>query len=74
MSATQRQKFQTEDVKSVQKPVVSSDWTKENLHCFSYCLQMTDKRRKATKVKFKHDESITKQSILWNTFFSRGST
>ena len=25
---------------------------------------MTDKRQKATKVKYKHDESITKQSIF----------
>ena len=30
----------------------------------SYCLRMTDKRKKATKVKYKHDESITKQSIF----------
>ena len=33
------------------------------LHCFRYCLRMTDKRQKATKVKFKRDESVTKQSI-----------
>ena len=34
------------------------------LHCFSFCLRMTDKRQKATKVKFKCDESVTKQSIF----------
>ena len=33
------------------------------LHCFRYCVRMTDKRQKATKVKFKRDESVTKQSI-----------
>ena len=35
MSATQRQKFQTEDVKSVWKPVITADWTKEKLHCLA---------------------------------------
>ena len=30
------------------------------LHCFSFCLWMTDKRQKATKVKCKRGESITK--------------
>ena len=33
--------------------------------CFSYCLRMTDKRQKATKVKCKREESLTKQSIFW---------
>ena len=63
-SATQRQKFHTDDVKSVQNPVRSADWSMEKLHCFSYCLQMTDKRQKAKKVKCKHEESLTKQSIF----------
>ena len=63
-SATQRQKFHTDDVQSVQNPVRSADWSTERLHCFSYCLQMTDKRQTATKVKFKRDESLTKQSIF----------
>ena len=63
-SATQRQKFHTDDVKSVQNPVRSADWSTEQLHCFSYCLQMTDKRQKAKEVKCKHEESLTKQSIF----------
>ena len=58
-SATQRQKFHTDDVKSVQNPVRSADWSTGQLHCFSYCLQMTDKRQKAKKVKCKHEESLT---------------
>ena len=63
-SATQRQKFHTDDVKSVQNPVRSADWSTEQLHCSSYCLRMTDKRQKATKVKCKREESLTKQSIF----------
>ena len=31
---------------------------------FRYCLLVTDKEQKATKLKCKHDESITKQSIF----------
>ena len=50
--------------KSVQNPVRSADWSTEQLHCFSYCLQMTDKIQKATKVKCKREESLTKQSIF----------
>ena len=46
-----RQKFHTDDVKSVRNPVRSPDWSREQLHYFSYCLRMTDKRQKATKVK-----------------------
>ena len=56
-SATQRQKFHTDDVKSVRYPVRSADW-------FSYCLQMTDKRQKATKEKCRREESLTKQTIF----------
>ena len=63
-SATQRQKFHTDDVKSVRNPVRSTDWSTEQLHCFGYCLRMTDKRQKATKVKCKCEESLTKQSIF----------
>ena len=62
--ATQRQKFHTDDVKSVRNPVRSADWATEYLHCLSYCLRMTDKRQKATKVKCKRQESLTKQSII----------
>ena len=63
-SATQRQKFHTDDVKTVRNPVRSADWSTEKLHYFSYCLRMTDKRQKATKVKCKREESLTKQSVF----------
>ena len=62
-SATQRQKFH-DDVKSVRNPVRRADWSTEQLHCFGYCLRMTDKRQKATKVKCKREESLTKQLIF----------
>ena len=62
--ATQRQKFQTDEVKSVRNPVRSADWSTEWLQCFSCCLRMTDKKQKATKVKCKREESLTKQSIF----------
>ena len=66
-SATQRWKFLTDDVKSVRNPVRSvirsADWSTEWFYCF--CLRMTDmKRQKATKIKCKKDESLTKQSKL----------
>ena len=41
-----------------------ADWSTQQLHCFSYCLLMTDKKQKATKVKCKREESLTKQSIF----------
>ena len=63
-SATQRQKFHTDDVKSVRNPVRSDDWLTEQLHCFSYCLRVTDKNQKATLVKCKREESVTKQLIF----------
>ena len=63
-SATQRQKFHTDDIKSVRNPVRSADWSMEQSHCFSYCLRMTDKRHEATKVKCKREESLTKQPIF----------
>ena len=44
-SGTQQQKFHNDDVKSVQNPVRSADWSTEQLHCFSYCLRMTDKTK-----------------------------
>ena len=64
---TQRQKFHTDDVKSVQNPVTSADRSTEQLHCFaivSYCLRMTDNRQKSTKVKCNCEEFLTKQSIF----------
>ena len=53
--------------KSVWNPVRSAGWSTEKLHCFSYCLRLTvltDKRQKATEVKCKCEESLTKQSIF----------
>ena len=52
---TQQQNFYTDEVKSVWNPVINADWTMELLCCFSYYLR--------TK-KHKHNESMTKQSIL----------
>ena len=63
-SATQRQKFNTDDAKSVRNPVRSANWSTEQFHCFSYCLRMTDKRQKTAKVKCKREESQTKQPIF----------
>ena len=63
-SATQRQKFHTDDAKCVRNPVRSTNWLTEQFHCFSYCLQMTDKRQKAAKVNCKCDDSLTKQPIF----------
>ena len=60
-SATKEQKFHSDDVKSVRNPVRSADWSTTEIHCFSYYLQMTVKRQKATKVKCKCNESLTKQ-------------
>ena len=67
LSAIQRQKFHPDDVKSVRNPVRSAGWSTEKLHCFSDCLRMTvltDKRQKATEVKCKCEESLTKQSTF----------
>ena len=63
-SITERQKFHTDDAKSVRNPVRSADWSTESFHCSSYCLRMTDKRQKEAKVKCKRAESPTKQSIF----------
>ena len=49
-SATQRQKFHTDDAKSVRNPVRSANWSTEKFHCFSYCLRMTDKRPQRSNV------------------------
>ena len=49
-----------------------SGWSTEKLHCSSFCLRMIDKRQKATKVKCKSEESLTKQvNICGNIVFSR---
>ena len=53
MSATHRQKFHTDDAKSVRNPVRSAKLVSGVVfHCFSYCLRMTDKSQKAAKVKW----------------------
>ena len=62
--ASAEEHLRTDDVNSVRNPVRRADWSTEQLHCFSYCLRMTDKRQKATKVKCKREESPTKQSIF----------
>ena len=43
-SATPRHKFHADDGKSVRNPIRRADWSTEQLHCFSYCLRMTEKR------------------------------
>ena len=63
-SVTQRQKLNSDDVKSDRNRVTSADWSTEKSHCFSYCLQMIDKRQKATRVKCKRNEYTTKRSIF----------
>ena len=63
-SAPQRQKFHTDDVKSVRNQVRSSDWSTWELYCFSYCLRTTDMRQTVKEVKCNRDESTTKQSIF----------
>ena len=46
-SATQRQKFHTNDAKSVQNPVRSANWLTELFHCSSLLLFTND--RQSTK-------------------------
>ena len=70
-SVTQRQKFHTDDVKSVRNPVRSADWSTEQLHCVSYCLRMTDKRPQRSIVNAKNLEQNSQ--YLWNILFSRRS-
>ena len=64
LASRERQKFHTDDVKSVENLVRNSDWLTQQLYCFTCCLPMTDKRQKATKVKCKRGKSTTKQSIF----------
>ena len=63
-SVTQQQKFHTNDVKSDRNPVIKRWLDNRVLNFFSYCLQMTDERKKDTKVKCKCNESIIKQSTF----------
>ena len=48
-SATQCQKFHTDDAKSVQNPVRSANWLTELFHCFRHCLTK-DKRPQRSNV------------------------
>ena len=63
----------SDDVKSVRNPVRSSDWSAEWLHCFRYCLRMTDKSHKATKVNLNAKNLQQNSQYLWNIVFSRRS-
>ena len=71
MSATQRQKFHTDDTESVQNPVRRADWSTEKLHCFSNYLQMTDKRPQRSNVNAKN--LYQNSQYFWNIVFSRRS-
>ena len=62
MSASQWQKCHIDDIKSVQNLVRNSHWSKYYFYSFCYCLRITDKTQKITKVKCKYDKSTTKQS------------
>ena len=55
-SATQRQKFHTDDVKSVQNPVRSADWSTQQLHFLAivYEWQTKDKRPQRSNVNAKN--------------------
>lgn len=73
-SLPQWQKFHTDEVKFVQNLTrieLWSNWSMQELNCFSYCLRMTAKDKSPQKVKCKYDESTSKQSILylWKIFF-----
>ena len=63
-SAPQRQKFHSDDVKSVQNLVRSSDWSTWQLYCFRCCFRTADKRQTTTNVKRNRDKFTTKESIF----------
>ena len=58
---TQQQNFHTDDVKSVQN---GQELLLVNVVVILFYLLFRNDRQKATKVKCKCDESITKQSIF----------
>ena len=67
-SVTQRQKFHTDDVKSVLNQVSrSTDWSTELIHYFSYCWQTNDKRPQRLNVNV-----MNLSQYLWN-LASKGS-
>ena len=71
LASRERQKFHTDDVKSVENLVRNSDWLTQELYCFTYCLPMTDKRQKATKVKCNVMNLLQKSQYSWNLLFFR---
>ena len=64
-SATQRQKFHTNDIKSVWNLVWSSDWSTYQLYCFNDCLRMT------TKDKRPQSPSVNVMNLLQNSQYSQ---
>ena len=60
-SAPQRQKFHTDDVKSIRNLPRSS------IYCFSYCLRKTDKRQTVTWVN--EMDLLQYRPFSWNIFF-----
>ena len=79
-SATKRQKFHTDDVKSVRNLIISADWTSEQLCCSSHCLRMTNISQKAAKVKYKRNEYVKKDQkeeafeFCWSLFANEHNT
>ena len=70
-SATQRQKFYTDDEKSVQNPVRSANWSTEQFHCCSHCLQMTTKDKRRQRSKYLTKQSIcVEYGLLWKKHLS----
>ena len=65
-SAPQRQKFHTDDVKSVQNLVSRSDWSIQQLYCFTYCLRVTDKRPQRSNV----NRVVNVMNVLQNSQYS----
>ena len=68
-SATQRQKFHTDDEKSDQNPVRSANWSTEQFHCSSHCLQMTTKDKRRQRSKYLTKQSICVEYGLHTTLF-----
>ena len=66
VSPPQWQKCHIDDIKSVQNLVRSSHWSKYYFYSFCYCLRITDKTQKVTKVKCKCDKSFANNQYFWN--------
>ena len=65
-SATQRQKFHTNDIKAVWNLVRRSDWSTYWLYCFNNCLRID--RQKATKFKC---SNVNVMNLLQNSQYSQ---